>query len=58
VDDDAVEAREQPLPELAFVGGSPREQVVGREHRRRPEAEERVGLRQREPLHVQHVGAA
>ena len=49
---------EQPLPELALLGRPPRQQVVRGEDRRRAEADERVGLRQRQPLHMQHVGAA
>ena len=57
VHDDAVEARQQPAPQVALLGRAARQQVVRREDRRRAEAHERVGLRQRQPLDVQHVGA-
>jgi hypothetical protein len=44
-------------PELALGSRSPRQEVVRVKAKRRPEALELVGLRQGEPLHMQHVGS-
>ena len=57
VDDDPLEAAERPAPEAGLRRRPPRQQVVGGEHERRAVAQQpRVGLRQREPLHVDDVG--
>ena len=60
VDDDAIDGREHPPPEVELVGSSPREHVVGREHdgplplHRLEPAQVVAG--QAQPLHVEHVG--
>ncbi len=57
VHDDPVEAREEATPEVGAVRGAARQQVVRREDRRQVRTEEeRVELRRRQPLHVEHVG--
>ena len=56
VDDDPVEAREQPPPERSAMGRSARQEVVGGEHERRSRTEEpRVDLRRADPLEVEDV---
>ncbi len=57
VHDDAFEAAEQPPPELPFGGGAPRQQVVGGEDGGAAVADVDVELGEREPLHVDDVGA-
>jgi hypothetical protein len=57
VHDHALEAREQPAPEVLFGGRAAREQVVGRQDERRAVAQQAdVELRRREPLQVDDVG--
>ncbi len=56
VDDDPVEAGEQPAPERRFVRGAARQEVVRRKNRGQMRAEEeRVELGRGEPLHVEDV---
>ena len=56
VDDDAVEAGQQPLPQPLAARGAPRQQVVGGEDGRAARPEEPVvHLWSGKPLDVQHV---
>jgi len=57
VDDYAVEACEDPPPEVAARGGTARQEVVCGEHGRRAEPEVDVHVRHGEPLDVQKVGS-
>ena len=57
VDDDPVEAGEEPPPQVGAVRGTAREKVVRREDRGQMRAEEEgVELGRGEPLHVEDVG--
>ena len=59
VDDDPLEAAEEPAPEISLSGGAPRKEVVSREDERLTEAQEPVvQLRGGEPLEMSDVGAA
>ena len=59
VDDDPLEAAEQPPPEVVLCGGAAREQVVRGEDERRTLAKQPVvELRRCEPLDMGDVGAA
>jgi hypothetical protein len=56
VDDDPLEPAEEPAPEVAFLRGAPREQVVRREDEGLTETEDPiVDLRRGEPLEVSDV---
>ena len=57
VDHDAVEPREDAPPEVPAGGRAPRQEVVRSEDRRCAKPKVDIGLRQGEPLQVQHVGA-
>src|SRR4029077_9278653 len=57
MDDDPVEALEEPEPQVGLVGGAAGEKVVRREDGGQVRVkEERVELRDRQPLHVEEVG--
>jgi endonuclease/exonuclease/phosphatase family metal-dependent hydrolase len=56
VDDDPVEALEEPEPQVGLVGGAAGEKVVRREDGGQVRVkEERVELRDRQPLHMEDV---